>query len=201
MKSPFIRLSERQNGGVATTDWTGAVKLWNAQLDSDIQSTHAYFGFVSFSHDSSRVATGVQEEHRFSMRDSASGKERWRSTTHPGRVRFVRFSPESTFVVSLNDGDNLPRVWNVRTGELLHVLDFGDGLQVSQRAGAIAFSPLGTELATAERMGEFGFGTSRPANGWKTYVDTVGPCPPLPFLRTVANSRPPATTEQQGFGI
>ena len=146
---PIHQITRGPAGTIATAGWDGGVKLWTEQLVSADSDDHEYYGFVSLSPDQSHVLTSTEGLNCFVMREAAPGGEQWQSPDHPDRVRFARFSPDSQFVVSINDGDNLPRVWDAEARQLLHVLDSGDGLQLSQWHCAFDFAPNAPLLATA----------------------------------------------------
>ena len=168
MKSPFIRVVRAArwrscHNGLGWFSQTVELRNWMpiSRRRMDISDSYR-------SHTTPRWSTReFRKSTAFQCADSASGKERWRSTTHPGRVRFVRFSPnrrslsrsttETTFLVF--------GTWGQASCCTSWIL----GMGYKPRSGRVPlpFPHWGLNWRRPERMGEFGFGTSKPANGSK----------------------------------
>ena len=78
--------------------------------------------------------------------DVTSGRTRAR-LRHPGEITSLAFSEDGTRVVT-GGRDKLVRVWNGRTGRLLHQLEGHSGQVLD-----VAMTPLGTEVASASTDG------------------------------------------------
>jgi len=128
---------------LASGDWNGLVKLWNASSDIEIytfRSTSNRVNSVAFSPDGTRLAAGGQDTV-VRWWNLATGAE-LPSLTGPTRaVNAVAFSPVGNLVAAASD-DGIVYLWDASTGDLKGLLSGH-----TSYATSLAFSPDGKTLA------------------------------------------------------
>jgi WD40 repeat protein len=98
---------------------------------------------VALSPDGSLLASGGDDG---SIKLWNGGKESRTLRAHPGKVSYLAFSPDGGRLASVGwkpGADDEPKVWDARTGELLHDLRGHPG-----GTCCVAFAPSGTALAS-----------------------------------------------------
>src|SRR6266511_2695173 len=115
-----------------------------AQITETREITGAVLGPVSYSPDGTTLAVGIGTA--VSLRDAKSLDEfapPRRLEGHLGQVFTLGWSPDSTLLASGASNENTIRIWNVRDGRQVHVLNgHADWIRV------VAFSPDGRLLAS-----------------------------------------------------
>ncbi|HVO70244.1 MAG TPA: hypothetical protein VMT24_09370, partial [Aggregatilineaceae bacterium] len=128
---------------LASGDWNGLVKLWNASTDIEIytfRSASNRVNSVAFSPDGTRLAAGGQDTV-IRWWNLATGTE-MTSLTGPTRaVNAVGFSPVGNLVAAASD-DGTVYLWDATTGDLKALLSGH-----TSYATSLAFSPDGKTLA------------------------------------------------------
>jgi WD40 repeat protein/uncharacterized protein YraI len=128
---------------LASGDWNGLVKLWNASTDIEIytfRSASNRVNSVAFSPDGTRLAAGGQDTV-VRWWNLATGTE-LDSLTGPTRaVNAVAFSPVGNLVAAASD-DGIVYLWDATTGDLKALLSGH-----TSYATSLAFAPDGKILA------------------------------------------------------
>jgi WD40 repeat protein/serine/threonine protein kinase len=152
-KHPTQRLSvafSRDGRRLASGDWSGNVKLWNAEAGGEplrsFPETRFAVPALSFSPDASRLAA-ASFDRRVDVWDTTTG-ERVHQLPHSGRVVLaVAYSPDGRLIVSTGE-DKTVHVWEAESGREVLGLR-GHALP----CGCVAFSPDGLRLASASMDG------------------------------------------------
>jgi WD40 repeat protein len=131
----------RDGRRLATGDWQGSVKIWDATAGSgplctfpQIRDARHPVGALAFNHDGTSLAT-ASFARSVDVWDTATGTLR-RSLPHSGRlVMGVAFGPDGRLIASTGE-DKTVHVWEADTGLELFGLRGHAGL-----CGCVAFSP------------------------------------------------------------
>jgi eukaryotic-like serine/threonine-protein kinase len=143
----------RDGGRLASGDWSGNVKLWNAAATGEplrtFPETRYAVPSLSFSPDGTRLATASFDRH-VDVWNTTTG-ERVHRLPHSGRlVLAVAHSPDGRLIVSTGEGKTV-HVWEAESGrEVREVLGLRGHTGV---CGCVAFSPDGLRLASASLDG------------------------------------------------
>jgi WD40 repeat protein len=137
---------------LATGDWTGGVKLWDAQAGGEplctfpkSRKTPHPITALAFSPDGRRLATS-SFGRRVDVWDTTTGELRY-PLPHSGLVQCVAFSPDGRRLASAGE-DRTVRVWDATTGrEMLGLRGHTD------QCGCVVFSPDGRRLVSASKDG------------------------------------------------
>jgi WD40 repeat protein len=164
-KHPTQRLSvafSRDGRCLASGDWSGNVKLWNAKTGGEPLRSFAETRFavpaLSFGPDGSRLAT-ASFDRRVDVWDTTTG-ERVRELPHNGRVVMaVAYSPDGRLIVSTGE-DKTVHVWEAESGREVLGLRGHTGV-----CGCVAFSPDGLRLASASMDGTIRVWDATPLQG------------------------------------
>jgi WD40 repeat protein/DNA-binding SARP family transcriptional activator len=108
-----------------------------------VPSVELIYAGVAFSPDGATFAAPA-EPAGVTIWDAQTGDEVIRLTGPEQKLTTVAFSPDGTKLAAGSDLTEAPAVWDVRTGELLFMLD-GQSFDVVR---AVAFSPDGTRIVT-----------------------------------------------------
>jgi WD40 repeat protein/uncharacterized protein YraI len=128
---------------LASGDWNGLVKLWNASTDIEIytfRSASNRVNSVAFSPDGTRLAAGGQDTV-VRWWDLVTGTELKELTGPTRAVNAVAFSPVGNLVAVASD-DGTVYLWDATTGDLKGLLSGH-----TSYATSLAFSPDGKTLA------------------------------------------------------
>jgi WD40 repeat protein/serine/threonine protein kinase len=141
---PVYSLSFSRDGRrVATTDFSGTIKVRNADTGKDIRTFHGIVARAALSPDGRRVAFTAQEA-TVEVRDVDTGEEILAPfRAHAAPVMALAFSPDGKRLATAG-WDRAAAIWDAGTGRLLHKLT---GHQHSVMT--IEFSNDGTRLLTA----------------------------------------------------
>ena len=115
--------------------WKGEQRLWSARAEGGA------IRCVACSRDGRWIA-GVSKTLRLTVWDAATGEEKF-STTDPGGIYCVRFSPDSKRLVAGCADSNI-RFWSVESGQQIFTLSGHKG-----RVFSLAFSPDGRRLVSS----------------------------------------------------
>lgn len=91
------------------------------------------------------------------IRDPVTGRLLGEFGSHPSTVRGIAVSPDGNTIATITVEDTLVRLWDLRTRELLAVLD-GHGAPINE----VEFSPDGTRLASGGTDTDVGLWYVRP---------------------------------------
>ncbi len=129
---------------VITTHADDAVKIWNADNGTQVQSitpvTNGVYA-LAVSPDGNLMATGGGDG-TIKIWNVSGGALQRTISAHTGRVRDLHFNPTGTLLASAG-ADSMARVWNVSNG-LIHSSHAGHVDSVT----AIRFHPNGTEIVS-----------------------------------------------------
>ena len=139
-KGDVFSVAFSQDGKTVASSSKESVRLWRTKGEEDLRSivTHTAILDVAFSPDGKTLASG-NEDNTVRLWDLKTGKPLTTLIGHEDKVSNVAFSPDGKTLASV--GDDTVRLWNVRTGEHLHILS-------KSKYFSAAFSPDGETLAT-----------------------------------------------------
>src|SRR5205807_1168568 len=140
----------RDGRRLASANWAGSVKLWDAEAGESTVSeplctlpkTHYPVGALAFDKDGGRLATASFNRH-VDVWDTTTGGHVFPLPHTDGIVLGVAFSPDGRRLASAGE-DKTVRVWDATTGR--EVLDLRGHTNI---CGCVAFSPDGRRLASA----------------------------------------------------
>jgi WD40 repeat protein len=142
----------RDGRRLASGDWLGSVKLWDAEAGGEplctfpeSRESRSPVSALSFNKDGGRLAT-ASFARRVDVWDTTTGR-RLQMLPHSGLVQCVSFSPDGQRLASAGQ-DKTVHVWDPTTGRELLSLRGHTGA-----CGCLAFSPDGRRLASASRDG------------------------------------------------
>jgi WD40 repeat protein/serine/threonine protein kinase len=138
----FVSFS-RDGRRVATTDFFGVIKVWDADTRKEVREFHGTVAHAALSPDGRRVAF-TRVMGAVEVRDVDTGAEVLAPfPTHAGPVMCLAFSPDGKRLAT-SGWDRTAAVWDAETGRRLHTLA-GHRHNVM----TVEFSPDGARLVTA----------------------------------------------------
>jgi WD40 repeat protein len=149
----------RDGRRLASGDWGGNVKLWNAEDRGEplrtFPETRYAVPALSFSPDAGRLATASFDRH-VDVWNTTTG-ERVHRLPHSGRlVLAVAYSPDGRLIVSTGE-DKRVHIWEAESGREMLGLRGHTGV-----CGCVAFSPDGLRLASGSMDGTVRVWDARP---------------------------------------
>jgi eukaryotic-like serine/threonine-protein kinase len=152
----------RDGGRLASGDWSGNVKLWNAEATGappgTFNETRYAVPSLSFNPDGTRLAAASFDRNVYIW--DTTTRERVRQLPHSGRlVLAVAYSPNGRLIVSTGESKTV-HVWEAETGR--EVLGLRGHTLV---CGCVAFSPDGLRLASASMDGTVRIWDGTPLEG------------------------------------
>ncbi len=141
----------RDGRRVVTTDFSGAIKVWDADTGKEVRTFHGTVTRAALSPDGKRLAFSPDGKQLAAsgwtglavVWDAGTGRPLHSLTGHGHTVMTVEFSADGTRLVTAS-WDNTVRVWDAKTGEGVAVLRGHTGNVLS-----VAFSPGGKWLASS----------------------------------------------------
>lgn len=139
---------------VLTASWDKTARLWDGKTGAPIGAAMTHQTSVEsaqFSPDGTRILTHAGEEAQ--IWDAKNAARIGEALKHPSKIGEPRFSPGGQWVVTASQ-DNLVRVWDAMTGQLV-----GERLRLIERdisieVPTIQFSPDGESLLTVSDKSE-----------------------------------------------
>src|SRR5262249_26459578 len=134
---------------LATAGQDGTLRLWEADTGKEVKSIEAEgtLDCVAFAPDSKLLASGgsTGEVH---LRDAGSLRVQAGGSLpgHRGKVTCLAFTRDGRSLIS-GGHDRTLRLWDVRTGKLVHVA----GGWANRRIEALALAPVGARVLAADR--------------------------------------------------
>jgi WD40 repeat protein/tRNA A-37 threonylcarbamoyl transferase component Bud32 len=127
---------------LATTSADRTARIWDASTGGEVLSFETAATLVSWSPDSTSVATASAGSDTAQIWDVTAVSESQQLSGHAAPVTAVAWSPDGSRLATTSD-DRTARVWNARTGTLNLTLEGHSGSLTS-----VSWSPDGSRLAT-----------------------------------------------------
>ena len=119
--------------------------LWNVrtgELEHVLSGHHNRIADIEFSPDGTRLITGSRDQTAI-LWNTRSGEPLFTLEGHSGYVLYARFDPTGRYAATAAQSDARPRVWEVKTGELITEIKLTDATDAVLRVNDIRFSKSG----------------------------------------------------------
>jgi eukaryotic-like serine/threonine-protein kinase len=144
------RLASTSQSGRQEFTCDGTVRIWEVTRNADafvLRGHTSYIYPVAYSPDGQWIASGGWD-NTVRLWDAATG-ESCAIFRHPGEVRALAFSPDSSWLISACHADPALQIWNVATGQLQKTFTRPGSVV----ALAVAVSPDVAQFAAADADG------------------------------------------------